>query len=133
MNQANPTTRNLCVSTRRDGQPCTVQALPGSDYCFAHDPARAAQRAEARRRGGLHRATAVRLGKLMPVRLTPIFGKLETALDDVQAGKITPQQATAMAHLARALVDVLRTGELEQVVRDLERQVEDSGYARQSG
>ena len=112
--------RPTCGATRKDGTPCTAQVLGDSRYCWAHDPALAATRAETRRRGGQNRATSKRLARLMPVRLVPVWEQLEQALTDVLAGSLDPKQATAAAALARALAAVLQVGELEQRLRDLE-------------
>lgn len=114
------TNPNQCESTRRDGGRCKAPALPNRPYCFAHDPELQERRQEARRRGGKNRAGIVRLRGLTPPRLLPIFDTLEAALREVHAGDITPQQATAMAALARALTTLLTAGEIEQRLRDLE-------------
>ena len=119
---AEATRRNLkhCAGTRRDGQPCTAPVLGTAEHCYAHDPARTQDRANARARGGQNRSNAVRLGGLVPPRLMGIYDRLEGALEEVHAGTLEPRQATAMAALAGALVKVLTAGELEQRVRDLE-------------
>ena len=111
-----------CRATRRDGLPCTSTIVLASGYCGAHDPERRQQMAEARTRGGQGRSSAARLRGLLPPRLVPVFGRLETALDDVLSGKLDPRQATAAASVARALVAVLTAGELEERVRQLEAQ-----------
>lgn len=61
-----------------------------------------------------------RLKNMVPPRLLPIFDALEAAMREVHAGEILPAQATAMANLARALVLVLQSGELEERLRRLE-------------
>ncbi len=93
-------------------------------WCFAHDPDRAAQRTEARQRGGRNKATARRLRGMLPERLAPIFDQLEAALPAVLAGNLDPKAATAAAHIARALVAVLTAGEMEARVRALEERRE---------
>jgi hypothetical protein len=110
-----------CAATRRDGQPCTAPALGQSAYCFAHDPTMAERRAKAREAGGRNKANVVRLRAVMPPRLVPLFETLETALGEVHDGKLDPKKASAMASLARAMVSVLTSGELEERVRVLER------------
>jgi hypothetical protein len=121
MSQAAPSIGNHpCQGHRQDGQPCRVRALTGAGFCFAHDPASADQRAQARRRGGQNRATSRRAQKLMPARLQPIFARLEKALEQTHEGRLDPKTATAMAQLARALVAVLTRGELEARLRELE-------------
>ncbi len=114
------TNRNQCESTKRNGEPCQAQALPSSQQCWAHDPAQAEQRAEARRKGGRNRSKIVRLRGLVPPRLLPVYDRLERALAEVHDGELDPKQAQAMAALARAMTTVLTAGELEQRVRDLE-------------
>jgi hypothetical protein len=44
----------VCAGTKRDGTPCTLPAMAGSEWCWNHDPARA----EERRRNASHAATA---------------------------------------------------------------------------
>jgi hypothetical protein len=47
--------RRRCSFPRSDGQPCQMAPLHERPFCFAHDPERAADAAEARRMGGLRR------------------------------------------------------------------------------
>jgi hypothetical protein len=118
--EANATNPKQCAGHRKDGSPCTGLALGGSAYCFAHDPALAEQRAEARRKGGLNRSSVVRARGLVPPRLLHVFDKLEQALDEVHSGRLDARNASAMASIAGAMVKVLTAGELEERVRSLE-------------
>ena len=108
-----------CSATRRDGLPCRGIAHKGG-FCMAHDPTLAEKRREAARLGGKGKARIARLGKLVPPRLIAVYDHLEEALGEVHRGELTPQQATAMASLAGAMVRVLTSGELEERVRRLE-------------
>jgi hypothetical protein len=121
--EAARSTANQCAGTRRDGEPCAAPVTGDSGYCFAHDPGRAEERNEARRRGGENRSNAARLHGLVPPRLVGTYDTLERALEEVHKGGLDPKQAQAMASLARAMVAVLTAGELEQRVRDLESRV----------
>jgi len=47
--------RRRCAFAKADGQPCQMAPLHDRPYCFAHDPERAADAAEARRLGGARR------------------------------------------------------------------------------
>jgi hypothetical protein len=47
--------KRRCAGTKPDGQPCQMAPLHDRPFCFAHDPERAAEAAEARRMGGLRR------------------------------------------------------------------------------
>jgi hypothetical protein len=113
------TERKRCNATRADGQPCGAWAR-ASGLCFAHDPALAGERDQARRAGGRNSARRERLQGMVPPRLIPLFDDLETALKEVRAGSLTPAQGNAIASLARALVTVMTAGELEERVRRLE-------------
>lgn len=119
MPQAPPTEPKRCAGTRRDGQPCHAVAVT-AEHCFVHDPARAADREAARRRGGRNSSKIVRLHGLLPPRLRPVFEKLESALSEVHDGKLSPRTALAMAAVARALVSVLQAGEMEERLRQIE-------------
>lgn len=115
---------SACRGLRRDGQPCQSPALSSSGWCFGHDPDCATERVEARRRGGQNRSNAARLRGLVPSGLMGIYDKLEKALTEVHDGRLLPQQASAMAAIARAMVNVLTAGELEERVRRLEGKTE---------
>ena len=43
----------VCAGTKRNGEPCTASAMPGSRYCWHHDP----DHAEERRRNSSRAAT----------------------------------------------------------------------------
>jgi hypothetical protein len=92
--------------------------------CYAHDPARAVERDEARRKGGANSATRARLDRLVPATLRPMIGSLLDALDEVHAGTLDPRQASAMASLAGAITKAYGVGVLEERVQALEDQRE---------
>lgn len=108
-----------CRATRRDGQPCQAPAL-ADGMCFAHSPRVAAAREAGHARGGHHSARVVRLRRLVPERLLPIYQQLEAAMTELHDGTLDPRVAGAMAAVARAMVSVLTAGELEARVRELE-------------
>ena len=47
--------RRRCAFAKADGQACAMAPLHDRPFCFAHDPERATEAAEARRLGGLRR------------------------------------------------------------------------------
>lgn len=102
--------------------------MGASGFCWAHDPALATERTEARQRGGAHSAKVVRLRGAMPERLMPIFDRLERALQAVEEGGLTPGQAGAMASLARAMATLLEAGEMESRLRALEARLATEGH-----
>src|SRR5687768_6766458 len=50
--------RDGCLGETRDGSPCGMARLSGSEFCFAHEPRRGRDRAKARVKGGRNRRTA---------------------------------------------------------------------------
>ncbi len=117
------TEHKRCKSKTQAGEPCRGIALEDG-YCFSHSPALAKKRFEARAKGGKNSARAARLKRLVPPRLIPVFDRLEKALVEVHTGELESKQASAMAALARAMVAVLTSGELEERLRNVETKVE---------
>ena len=69
----------------------------------------------------------MRLQGLVPPKLMRVYDRLEQALANTHAGKLDPRIASAMAQLARAMVAVITTGEMEERLRDLETAVQQGG------
>jgi hypothetical protein len=113
-----------CRGTRKDGSRCTSPTIGPSGFCFAHDPARAAQRTEARSRGGRNGSNLARISRLIPARLGSVYERLEKAMEETHSGQLDPKIANALASLARAAAAVLTAGEMEQRLRDLEAKAE---------
>lgn len=42
----------MCQAQKKGGAPCTAQSLPGANFCWAHDPAKADARKANAQRGG---------------------------------------------------------------------------------
>ncbi len=124
MGEARRSEPKRCAGTRRDGTPCAAAVMGPGALCYAHDPARATERDQARRKGGTNSATRARLDRLVPATLRPMIGSLLDALDEVHAGSLDPKQATAMASLAGAIVRAYSVGVLEERVLALEAQRE---------
>ncbi len=119
-----PTEPKRCEAVCKSGQTCRVLALPGSDYCFSHDPEQAEARAEARQRGGHNSGKGARLRRLVPPRLLSVFDTLESVLGEVHNGTLDASRANAMAAVARAMVLVMQSGEMEERLRAIERTLE---------
>lgn len=114
-----------CSGTNKQGERCRARALPGSDFCISHDPNRVVELAEWRRKGGRAKSNKARIRKQLPdAVLTPaeLQGLLSKAIRDVLAGTLEPGPANAAGGLARALVTIQESAELEQRLTELERQ-----------
>jgi hypothetical protein len=119
--------RRRCTGTKADRGPCLMAPLIERPYCFAHDPERAAEAAEARRLGGLRRrkegtiAVAYDLPGLESVagirRLLDIVVTDSIGLDNgIQRLRVIIATATAATNL-------LKVGELEERLTALEAAV----------
>ncbi len=93
--------------------PCRGRALPGVEFCFAHAPELATRRVEARERGGRNRSRTARARAALPTDLRGVMQRLHTALDRLDAGRLEPRTASAMASLAGAIVRIWEAASLE--------------------
>jgi hypothetical protein len=118
------TIREQCAATKSDWQRCRGNALEGSRYCFACAPELKQRRLEENAKGGKHKSSLVRLERMIPARLVPVYSRLELVLDELHEGQLDPKVAHAMAAVARAMVSVLQVGEMEERLRELEEKVQ---------
>ncbi len=109
-----------CLGHRSDGEPCRSPVVGESGYCFAHDPERTEEAQRARRRGGYGSSAIQRTRNLAPASLRDVYTALEAAMGEVHDGRLAPARASAMAALARAMMQVITAGEVEERVRSLE-------------
>ncbi len=105
-----------CQARKADGSPCTAKAAAGGVYCIGHRP----EAAEARRRGGKATSKRVRMQKMLPSELEPIFKLLRVAVIEAYEGKLDARRAAAVSSLAGALVKLFDVVVLEQRLRLLE-------------
>jgi hypothetical protein len=106
-------TANRCQATTRDGTPCQAYALAGSDYCFHHDPARAAERRQARSKGGRarHGRRIGPVGQAEPVVLdtmVDVAALLERAINETLQLENSIQRARTLGYLANLYIKALR-------------------------
>ncbi len=127
-----------CIATKRNGAVCPAPALSGSAFCWAHDPARSAERADARRRGGHGRSTAARASKHLPPHLKDAEVRLVRLLDLVERGTVPPRTAEVVGVLVSRLVELARFAielgeqrELNERLAALEGQLAELGERRE--
>jgi len=124
-----PTTAKRCQAITKGGKPCEAPALAGSTFCWHHDPARAADRAQARSKGGKARhGRAIRhiMDDAPPAALqTPedALCVLEHALAVALALEPSYRQVQALVSVALAAVKVHEAGELSQRIMALEQRL----------
>lgn len=130
--QQQTSTARQCKARRKDGQPCQAWVCAGSHYCFHHDPAKAKERAEARRRGGQarHGRTVGQVGGLGE-RLTDrqfqtladMVALLEIAVWQTLKLENSVSRNRCLGYLARCWSDLYEAGELEERVVALEERL----------
>jgi hypothetical protein len=108
-----------CTGITRDGERCKGIAIPGSDYCYAHDPDRAEERRRNAHKGGK------RGGRGRPsVELARLQARFEELAEKVLAGDIERGVGAVAGQLlngARACVrDGLAAREQEELLARLE-------------
>jgi hypothetical protein len=99
----------VCAGTKRDGEPCTMPAAKGSDYCYLHDPDPAV--AERRRR---HASRAAILGNSKvgaEIRSTRLM--VRELLEVTLSGDLDPTIRKRLAEVVQLVQSYCRLAELE--------------------
>ena len=112
-----------CQATANSGKPCSASPRPGRPFCLWHDDEAVAERQAISRKGGAarsNRARARRKFASSALESDQVLGLLSIALQDVLAGRLEPGVASAAAGLARAIVSVRESTELEERLAELE-------------
>jgi hypothetical protein len=109
-----------CSAIKANGERCKGIAATGSDYCPAHDPARADARIKAASKAAKSRSVAV-----TETDITIIKDALRDLYDAVLEGRVERSAAAVASQIANTQ---LRAVELERRIReqnDLEARLDD--------
>jgi hypothetical protein len=120
-------TSRQCKATTQDGLRCEVAALSDADFCFFHDPAKAAERRSAQSLGGQGNRMKTLDPGASDVRLestAEVGTLLSRTINDVLKGKIDPRVANAAGYLANIKMRAIEQTELEKRIERLETQLE---------
>ena len=122
------TTARPCKGTNRQGQPCSATIQEGSEWCFFHDPLRAKDRVQARRRGGKarHGRQIGKVGEEAEIVLesaADVLALLERTANDLLKMENSVSRAKAMTGIASVAVSVIDTSELEGRLQALEAEL----------
>ena len=110
--ERNPSLMPRCTATKHDGSSCERIVRASQDYCFAHNPATAAQRLR----------NASKAARSKPSReLKAVKERLRTLAEDVLEARVD-QDAAGVA--ARILGVYLRAAEQERKVQEQEEILE---------
>jgi hypothetical protein len=113
-----------CHGQTAGGKPCGMRPIKGGRYCFNHDPARAKDRAAARRAGGLSRHTphagdSDNIGK--EIRTIGDAAKIiRYVLDELLVMDNTIPRARTLLACFDSFVKAFEIGELERRISALE-------------
>jgi hypothetical protein len=115
--------KTSCTATKRDGAACGAAALPGSRFCFFHDPSKAGARRSAQSRGGL----ANRMASLpaaapdVPAEdAADVVKLLGQTINQVRRGELDPRIANAVGYLANLVLAATGQRELETRLAEIE-------------
>jgi hypothetical protein len=120
-------TRRRCTARKADGQSCQMAPLNERPYCFAHDPERAADAAEARRMGGLRRRKEGTIAVAYDLPGLDSVAGIRRLLEIVQTDGLSLEAGVARLRVllatATAATNLLKVGELEDRLAVLEAAV----------
>jgi hypothetical protein len=114
--------RRRCLGVTKRGA-CHMPPLTASDFCFNHDPARAPERAEARKRGGRGRKRVSRLDVpdvLELRRVEEIQELVERAAMDALQLDNGVQRSRVLGYLSGLALQALSVGSIEERLTALE-------------
>lgn len=115
-----------CQAKTADGSSCQAAALTGSDFCFFHDPDRAADRREANAAGGRQgkmKTLDADAGDIRVESCQDVVKLLSDTINQVRKGDLDPRIANAIGYLANILIRAAEQGDHEKRLEDLEAAV----------
>lgn len=113
-----------CKALTRTGRRCNGWAIGGSDFCFTHSPQNAEARAVARRKGGYHRKTAVRVSGDTPITIATMADVLQlvnAVIADTWQQDNGAARSRVLLACASVAIDALQVGDLEARLAALEQ------------
>ena len=118
-----PAAKKSCTAAKGDGTACGAAALPGSQFCFFHDPAKAAARRQAQSAGGQANRMATLPADAPDVTVedgADVVKLLGATINQVRRGEIDPRVANAVGYLSNIMLSATGQRELENRLAELE-------------
>lgn len=115
-----------CRAKKPDESSCQAAALPGSNFCFFHDPDQADERRKAQSFGGSRNRMKTLDGDAPDVKVEScqdIVRLIGETINQVRKGQIDPRVGNAIGYLANVLIKAYEQGNLEKRIEDLEAAV----------
>jgi hypothetical protein len=120
--------KRRCVFAKADGEACAMAPLRDRPYCFAHDPERAAEAAEARRLGGLRRRKEGTIAVAYDLPGLDTVAGIRRLLDIVVTDGVGMDNGIprlrALISTAVAATNLLKVGEFEERLTALEAAID---------
>lgn len=115
--------KKKCQAAKRNGEPCNAAANE-TGFCFAHDATKGAERAVARRKGGLQRITPhVADVSIVPKEtrsIADVMIILDYALQESLGLSNSIQRGRLLVSIAHGFIEALKVGEIEQRLEAVE-------------
>lgn len=112
-----------CQAKKADGSRCQAAALPGSDFCFFHDPLKAGERREAQALGGRQNKMKTLDNDAPDLDVKDcqdVVRLISETINQVRKGQIDPRVANAVGYLANVLIRAVEQGEMEKRLAEIE-------------
>jgi len=112
-----------CSGTKPDQSNCHAPALPGSEFCFFHDPTKAGERREAQAQGGRQNRMKTLEATAPDVKVEDCgdaIALLVQTINQVRRGEIDPRVANSVGFLANILIRATEQDKLETRIEQLE-------------
>jgi hypothetical protein len=112
-----------CSGTKSDLSKCRAPALPGSEFCFFHDPSKAERRKEAQAAGGRQNRMKTLDASTPDVKVEnsgDAIALISRTINEVRRGQIDPRVANAVGYLSNILIRAIDQDRLESRIEKLE-------------
>ena len=112
-----------CGAIKSDQSKCQAPALPGSEFCFFHDPSKADKRREAQAQGGRRNRMKTLEESAPDVKVKDsgdAIALISDTINQVRKGQIDPRVANSVGFLANILLKAVERDKLETRIEQLE-------------
>ena len=117
------TDKTPCKAKKPDGSDCQAVALPGSEYCFFHDPEKAERRREAQSLGGRHNHMKTLDEDAPDVNIKDCQDTvplLSDTINQVRKGQIDPRVGNTVGYLANVIIKAVEQSDTEKRLEEIE-------------
>jgi hypothetical protein len=120
------TDKTPCKAKKPDGSDCQAVALPGSEYCFFHDPEKAEKRREAQSLGGRHNHMKTLDADTPDVKIETCkdtIPLLSQTINQVRKGQLDPRPANTIGYLVSVFIKAVEQSDIEKRIEAIEAAV----------